>query len=76
MASLMTKHQIKALAQEVAEIMLRETDEMKPLEWLVKEKHMSKSYIYHNTDILGGVKFGGKWYFSKRNIEALLRNGR
>lgn len=73
MTSPLSKNQIKALAKEVAEIMLREMDEMKPLEWLVEEKHMSRSYVYHNADILGGVKFGGKWYFSKMNIERLLR---
>lgn len=68
--------QLELLAQKLAEKLLEAQDEMWPLERLHKEKGFSKSYIYHNADILGGVKAGGKWFFSKRNIEALIRSGR
>lgn len=68
--------QLETIALKVAEKLIEAQDEMWPLERLHKEKGLSKSFIYHNTDILGGVKAGGKWFFSKRNIEALLRSGK
>lgn len=67
--------QLEIIAQKVAERLMEAQDEMWSLERLHKEKGFSKSYIYHNTDILGGVKAGGKWFFSRRNIEALIKSG-
>ncbi|MDE6453375.1 MAG: hypothetical protein K2L27_04135 [Muribaculaceae bacterium] len=67
--------QLEIIAHKVAEKLMESQDEMWPLERLHKEKGFSKSYIYHNADILGGVKAGGKWFFSKRNIEALIKSG-
>lgn len=72
----LSPRQLDILAEKIAEKMLEAQDEMLSLERLHKEKGFSKSYIYHNTDILGGVKAGGKWFFSRRNIEALIRSGR
>lgn len=71
-----TAHQLEKLAEKVAEKLLAAQDEMWPLERLSQEKGFSKSWIYHNCDILGGVKAGGKWFFSRNNIEAMIRSGR
>lgn len=72
----LTPRQIEAIAQKIAEIVIASQDEMWSIERLHKEKGFSKSFIYHNVDILGGVKTGGKWFFSRRNVENLIRNGK
>ena len=72
---MLTSKQINALAEKVAEKLLAAQDEMWPLERLSREKGFSKSWIYHNCDILGGVKVGGKWFFSRNNVEAMIRSG-
>lgn len=71
----LTPTQFKELVAEITERLIESQDEMWPLERLAAEKGFSKSYIYHNVDRLGGVKAGGKWFFSKRNIELLIREG-
>lgn len=76
MTTNLSPKQLELIAQKVAEKLAEVQDEMWSLERLHKEKGFSKSYIYHNTDTLGGVKAGGKWFFSKRNIETLIRSGR
>lgn len=63
------------MVEKVAEKLLAAQDEMWPLAKLCKEKGFSESFVYHNADVLGGVKAGGKWFFSKNNIEALIRSG-
>lgn len=63
------------IAEQVAEKLLAAQDEMWPLARLCKEKGFSESFVYHNADVLGGVKAGGKWFFSRNNIEALIRSG-
>lgn len=68
--------QLDALAQKVAEKLMEMQDEMWTLDRLCEEKGFSASYIYHNVDVFGGVKAGKKWFFSKRNIEALIRSGK
>jgi hypothetical protein len=76
MTTNLSPKQLELIAQKVAEKLAEAQDEMWSLERLHKEKGFSKSYIYHNADTLGGVKAGGKWFFSKRNIETLIRSGR
>ncbi len=63
------------MVEKVAEKLLAAQDEMWPLARLCKEKGFSESFVYHNADVLGGVKAGGKWFFSRNNIEALIRSG-
>lgn len=63
------------MVEKVAEKLLAAQDEMWPLAKLCEEKGFSKSFVYHNADVLGGVKAGGKWFFSRNNIEALIRSG-
>lgn len=75
-APTLTPGQIESIARKIAEIVIASQDEMWTLERLHKEKGFSKSFIYHNIDILGGVKNAGKWFFSRRNIETLIRNGK
>ena len=75
MTATLAPRQLDALATKIAEKILAEQDEMWSLERLRKEKGFSKSFIYKNADILGGVKAAGKWFFSRRNIEALIRRG-
>lgn len=72
----LTARQIEQIAGKVAEMIIASQDEMWSIERLHKEKGFSKSFIYHNADILGGVKTAGKWFFSRRNIETLIRNGK
>lgn len=71
----LTLRQLNALADMIAERLIKAQDEMMPLEWLITEKGLSKSYVYHNVDKLGGVRLGKKLFFSKNGIEAILRNG-
>lgn len=73
---LISPRQLEQLAEKVAEKVLAAQDEMWPLAKLCKEKGFSKSFVYHNCDILGGVKAGGKWFFSRNNVEAMIRSGR
>lgn len=75
MTPTITTRQLEQLAEKVAEKLLAAQDEMWPLERLSREKGFSKSWIYHNCDILGGVKAGGKWFFSRNNVEAMIRSG-
>lgn len=75
MTPTITARQLEQLAEKVAEKLLAAQDEMWPLERLSREKGFSKSWIYHNCDILGGVKAGGKWFFSRNNVEAMIRSG-
>lgn len=75
-AMTLTPRQLEALADKVAARVTAAMDEMWPLERLHQEKGWSKSFIYKNWDILGGVKAGGKLFFSRNNIEALIRSGR
>lgn len=63
------------IASKLADKMLSAQDEMISLEQLIKETGLSRSFIYSNADILGGVKVAGKWRFSRRNVEAVLRSG-
>lgn len=74
--SLISPRQLERLAEIIAGKLLEAQDEMWPLERLSREKGFSKTFIYHNTDVLGGVKAGGKWFFSRNNIEAMIRSGR
>jgi hypothetical protein len=70
----LNQRQLDILADKIAEKLIAQRDEMIPLEKLAEEKGFSKSFIYKNTDILGGVKSAGKWFFSRNNIENLIRN--
>lgn len=63
------------MVERVAEKLPAAQDEMWPLARLCREKGFSESFVYHNTDVLGGVKAGGKRFFSRNNIEALIRSG-
>lgn len=75
----LTPRQLDILAEKVAaklaETMLTAKDEMISVDQLIKETGLSRSFIYSNSDILGGVKVAGKWRFSRRNVEAVLKSG-
>ena len=75
MAALMTPQQLDKLATAIARKMIDAQDEMIPLQRVAAEKGLSKSYLYHHAALLGGVKSLGKWFFSRQNIERILRSG-
>lgn len=71
----MTSKEREKLAIQVAEHLHRLNDEMMPLKKVCEITGFSETYVYHNTELLGGVKYGGKWFFSKNNLNLLLRQG-
>ena len=71
----LSDRQLNFLAEKIARKIIDANDEMWPLEKLAEEKGFSKSFIYKNAETLGGVKAGGKWFFSRQNVESLIRNG-
>lgn len=76
---MMTAREKREIARMTAEMVIErmheEQDRMMPLTKVCEEYGWSKSFVYKNADRLGGVKTGGRLFFSRKNLEALIRNG-
>lgn len=74
---MMTAREKKEIATLVADIvcerMRSETDKMMPIDELCSTYGWSHSYVYKNVALLGGVKAGGRLFFSRKNIETFIR---
>lgn len=74
-AEILSHDQMAALADMIAIRMMDLQDEMWPVERLCSEKGFSKSFVYHNSARLGGVKRANKLFFSRNNIERMIKEG-
>jgi len=61
------------LGEQIESAVLTMLDEWFTVESLAAYLNLSQSYIFKNADILGGIKLDKRWYFSRKNINELLR---
>lgn len=61
------------LGQQMEDLMLSVFDEWLTAEELAAYLHLSKGYVTRNASIFGGIKFEKRWYFSRKNINDLLK---
>lgn len=72
----MTAKEKREIAKLTAEYLMELQDEMLPLAKVVEMFGFSESFIYHNAKELGGVKAASKWFFSKNNLNKLIKYGK
>lgn len=63
------------MADIVVSRMNEQLDEMLNCKKVTELFGFKKTYIYENAARLGGVKAGGKWFFSKNNLNRLIKHG-
>ncbi len=73
MASLMTNKDKREIAEMTARFLHEMQDRMLSVSEASKLYGWSKSWLYHRWGELGGVKAGGKIFFSRNNLERLIR---
>ena len=75
LADLIVDKLVPQVLEKVEELLVQERDEMVPLAQVAEEKGLSRSFLLKNWPTMGGVKTGSKIYFSRRELEAMLRSG-
>lgn len=72
----MTRKELNQIASQIAELIKESQDEILPLDEVRKRYGWSKSFLYRkdNQEILGAMKTGGKIFFSRNNINNIIRS--
>lgn len=72
----MTRKELNQMATQIAELIRESQDEILPLDEVRRRYGWSKSFLYRkeNQEILGAMKTGGKIFFSRRNIDNIIRS--
>lgn len=66
----------KELVDMIREELEAQNSDMAPIEKICEIYGWSKDFMARKVYELGGVKAGGKWFFSRRAVDEAIRTGR